>query len=209
MHRTLTAFLLMICLCWQAVACAGAGVLVAGSQEQSHARLLFEGVGHHHDAHDGGIHLDESADSVQHAMSDACVHAPALLAEAPPPLPPIGKDAPIGSMANEAPAAIDRLNIGRVIAGAIGSSRTLQYTVIGDAENLAARLCNVAEIIISPSTMKACEGLIIAEQRVPVQVKGKADAIPIWNVTGTVDMTGVAASAPRSHSVPFRTQEPS
>src|SRR5690606_9782423 len=68
------------------------------------------------------------------------------------------------------------INTGPVIAGAIGSSRTLQYTVIGDAVNLAARLCRVAkasEVIISPTTMTHCAAQMIAEQRELAQVKGK------------------------------------
>jgi adenylate cyclase len=106
------------------------------------------------------------------------------------------------------------LNTGPVIAGAIGSSRTLQYTVIGDAVNVAARLCSVAkadEIIISPSTMAQCFNQVIAEQREPVQVKGKAEPIQIWNVTGLqeVQPPGAPQGAPRHHTAPFRTtQEP-
>jgi adenylate cyclase len=108
------------------------------------------------------------------------------------------------------------INSGPVIAGAIGSSRTLQYTVIGDAVNVAARLCNVAkagEIIISPSTMSQCYAYLIAEQREPMQVKGKSEPIQIWNVTGlqeTPQVQGVPQQgAPRHHTAPFRTtQEP-
>lgn len=102
------------------------------------------------------------------------------------------------------------INTGPVIAGAIGSSRTLQYTVIGDAVNVAARLCGVAksnEIIISPSTMNHAGIHIIAEPREPVQVKGKAEPIQIWNVTGVRE--AVPDAAPRHHTAPFRTtQEP-
>lgn len=102
------------------------------------------------------------------------------------------------------------INTGPVIAGAIGSSRTLQYTVIGDAVNTAARLCSVAkagEIIISPSTMNVAGPFCEAEQREPVQVKGKAEPIYIWNVTGVRD--AVPTNTGRSHTAPFRTtQEP-
>ena len=44
------------------------------------------------------------------------------------------------------------INTGHVITGAIGSTRTLQYTAIGDAMNIASRLCSIAkpgEIIVS------------------------------------------------------------
>lgn len=112
------------------------------------------------------------------------------------------------------------INSGRVIAGAIGSTRTLQYTVIGDAVNIAARLCNVAkanEIIISPSTMSQCGNHLIAEQREPQQVKGKSELIQIWNITGLQELPQelpqVVAEVPQTglhpHTAPFRTtQEP-
>lgn len=107
------------------------------------------------------------------------------------------------------------INTGPVIAGAIGSSRTLQYTVIGDAVNLAARLCSVAkagEVVISQTTMASCFGHVIAEQREPVQVKGKSEPIQIWNITGLQEVPpqGIPHNLPRHHTAPFRTtQEPS
>jgi adenylate cyclase len=103
------------------------------------------------------------------------------------------------------------INTGPVIAGAIGSSRTLQYTVIGDAVNVAARLCSVAkadEIIVSPSTMSQCQMYVTAEQRDPVQVKGKSEPIQIWNITGLREVAAPAV-AQRHATAPFRTtQEP-
>jgi adenylate cyclase len=111
------------------------------------------------------------------------------------------------------------INSGRVIAGAIGSRLSLQYTVIGDAVNMASRLCSVAkadEIIISPSTMQHCHPYVIAQQRDPVQVKGKAEPIQIWNITGlqevvvpAVPSVAVPTAQQRHPTAPFRTtQEP-
>jgi adenylate cyclase len=79
------------------------------------------------------------------------------------------------------------INTGNVIAGAIGSSQTLQYTVIGDAVNIAARLCGVAgrgEVIISQSTYAACGPHLIVDQRPAVNVKGKSQPLQIFHVTG-------------------------
>lgn len=82
------------------------------------------------------------------------------------------------------------VNTGPVIAGAIGSSRTLQYTVIGDAVNIASRLCSVAgpdEVLISQSTYEHCREHIAVENRDPVVVKGKAKPIDIFRATGVLD----------------------
>ena len=98
------------------------------------------------------------------------------------------------------------LNTGPVIAGAIGSSQTLQYTVIGDAVNVAARLCSVAgpgEIIVSQSTMSQVAPYVLAETREPVRVKGKAEALQIYRITGLRDQ-GVPQVVPGQVTGPVR-----
>jgi adenylate cyclase len=79
------------------------------------------------------------------------------------------------------------INTGRVITGAIGSSRTLQYTAIGDAVNTASRLCSVAkagEIILSENTMRMVAGAVDAVTLPAVRVKGKEQELKIYNVIG-------------------------
>ncbi len=79
------------------------------------------------------------------------------------------------------------INTGTVVTGAIGSSRALQYTAIGDAVNTASRLCSVAEagqIILSEATYKKVEGLVAAVPLAPVRVKGKADELRVYNAVG-------------------------
>jgi len=79
------------------------------------------------------------------------------------------------------------INTGMVITGAIGSSRTLQYTAIGDPVNTASRLCSVAkagEIILSENTMRLVSPFVDAQSLTPVKVKGKEQELKIYNVVG-------------------------
>lgn len=79
------------------------------------------------------------------------------------------------------------INTGHVVAGYIGSSKALEYTVIGDTVNTGARLCSVAkagEIIISQSTYEQIGDRFDVVELPPVQVKGKSQALKIYNVLG-------------------------
>jgi adenylate cyclase len=88
------------------------------------------------------------------------------------------------------------INTGNVITGAIGSTRALQYTAIGDAMNVASRLVNVAqsgEIIISEDTYRQLGQRIEAIALPPVKVKGKAEELRVYRVIG---LRGEAPSRP-------------
>lgn len=77
MHRRVTAFLMLLTLLWQSIAVAAPGWAFTGLQDLAHTAMHWsEEAHHHHD--DGSYHQDDSADSVQHVIADAGLHAAAL-----------------------------------------------------------------------------------------------------------------------------------
>lgn len=88
----------------------------------------------------------------------------------------------------EAPIQIGiGINTGEAVFGALGSTKTMQYTVVGDTVNTASRLCSLAragEIIVSEDTYRVLNGRFETVELPPARVKGKAQELRVWNVTG-------------------------
>ncbi len=77
------------------------------------------------------------------------------------------------------------IHTGPLVAGYIGSSKALSYTVIGDTANTSARLCSVAlagQIIVSESTYAKLKGKVEVEELPSAKVKGKEKPLRIYNV---------------------------
>jgi len=88
------------------------------------------------------------------------------------------------------------LNTGEVVMGNLGSSDRLNYTVIGDNVNTAARLYGVAQggqIIISESTYAEVKDRFAVNELAPVTVKGKAQPLRSFEVVGVLPVASATA----------------
>ena len=78
------------------------------------------------------------------------------------------------------------INHGELIWGAVGSRRTLDYTVIGDVVNTASRLCSAAvsgQVLVGDAVRGALPpGRFELETLPPALMKGKAEPVPVFAV---------------------------
>lgn len=85
------------------------------------------------------------------------------------------------------------INTGEVVAGYLGSSKALEYTVIGDSVNVGARLCSHAaagECLISEWTYAEVKDYFEFDPPREIQAKGKAKPLQVYNVLRAKPLQG-------------------
>jgi class 3 adenylate cyclase/tetratricopeptide (TPR) repeat protein len=79
------------------------------------------------------------------------------------------------------------LNSGEVVVRAIGSDLHMDYTAVGQTTHLAARMEQLASpgsILVTPATLELVEGFVEVRPLGPVPVKGLAEPVEVYEVTG-------------------------
>jgi len=79
------------------------------------------------------------------------------------------------------------VSAGEAVAGTVGTEDRMEYTVVGDSVNLAARLESNAkpgQILISQRTYKKVEGLVNVRSLGGLKMKGKEEQVEVYEVLG-------------------------
>jgi adenylate cyclase len=89
------------------------------------------------------------------------------------------------------------VHTGPLVAGYIGSSKALSYTVIGDTANTSARLCGVAaagQILVSEATLARLGGKFEVQELPAAQLKGKERPFRVYDVKRLAPQVQVPAA---------------
>jgi adenylate cyclase len=95
------------------------------------------------------------------------------------------------------------IHIGPVVAGYIGSSKALSYTVIGDTANTSARLCGAAgpgEILVSAATIERLGTRFDFKELPPLQLKGKEKPFRCFAIQRSRFAVSTAVAPPTPNS---------
>ncbi|MDQ5857164.1 MAG: GAF domain-containing protein [Acidobacteriota bacterium] len=93
------------------------------------------------------------------------------------------------------------LNTGETIVGEIGSERRVEYTVVGNAVNVAARMeefvAMPGDIVIGPATYEAIRDRYRFAQLGFFALKGVSEQVPLYKLLGELTTPELAADAPK------------
>jgi class 3 adenylate cyclase len=95
------------------------------------------------------------------------------------------------------------INTGVVFAGSVGSAGHLDYSVMGDPVNLAARLVKRArpgQVIVGPDTHRLARGGFRFRSAGALGLKGKVQPVQSLELVGA-EAGGIAAGSPLSRAV--------
>ena len=99
------------------------------------------------------------------------------------------------------------INTGYVTVGNFGSDDRMDYTIIGSAVNLTARLQSHAEIdgiLLGHETYSLVKDEIAAEEQAPIKVKGFAEPVRCYKVVGLYDELASAGTVIREETDGFK-----